>query len=340
MVLVLTYGQAVPKWIDTTIFDIVFLKLITPNPLGVAIWEHHGLGRITKRVGGNCLFAPVHIRPLNIPCPVVTYVHDMMYHLRPCDWTFWDQLYMRIFFYLSTTKSKHIVVNSKSTKADVLRLSHIAPDRVSCVYPGLPIFIHKWLNLDDSESSDIEAKISCHKPYVLWVGSNHPRKNLRATVKMFEKIANRVPHSLLLVGPEFGIQKIDIQAEFPEICHRVLHMGLVDEMTLAAIYEHSSLLLFSSLYEGFGFPLLEALCLGSPVVAFNVSSIPEVVQNAAILIEAYDYDKMGNAVVELIEDDLRRKKLALSGRELATSYSWVKCANKILGIMESSSVQQ
>jgi len=172
-------------------------------------------------------------------------------------------------------------------------------------------------------------------PYFLFTGSMNPRKNLVRVVRAFASIADRIPHQLVLTGT-LGWDSSELAKELAQssAAAKIVCPGYVSNDQLRALYAGSSAFLFPSLYEGFGLPILEAMAAGCPVLTSNLSSMPEVAGDAALLVDPASERELGDAMVALAEDAGLRKRYVEAGLARARLFSWASCAAHTLRIYQ------
>ena len=215
-----------------------------------------------------------------------------------------------------------IVAISDSTKADVVRLLDVDPDRVAVVYGGVSASFHPR---PEDEVAEVRARYGLAKPYLLFVGTLEPRKNLPRLLRAYAKLYGELdePVELALAG-QMGWRWEEVAAEIERLglASRVHVMGYVPEHELPALLTGARAMVYPSLYEGFGFPPLEAMACGTPVVASNCSSIPEVVDGAGMLVDPWDEGAMRDAIGQIASDEKLRDKLIAAGTERAKAFPW------------------
>jgi glycosyltransferase involved in cell wall biosynthesis len=326
--------QPVPDWVRVSQYRIVHLPPNPERPLGLLIWDHLAVGRACRRLGIEALYAPAHIRPLFSPCPVVVTVHDMMYHLFPQDWSLSDRIYFGVAVSLLTQHAAMITVDSWSTKSDVIRLLHIPDKKVKVIYPGIP---SGFAPLDAEIIQPLRIKYNLEKPFILYVGSQHPRKNLVALVEAFEHIASDISHDLVIVGPPIWHDlKLEKKIKTSSFTNRMRWIGFVPREELPLFFNAADVFVFPSRYEGFGLPVLEAMACGCPTVTTNASSLPEVAGDAAILVLPDDIPALGDAILRVLTDNELHERMRQKGLQQAGKFSWVRAARDTIDLLEKA----
>jgi glycosyltransferase involved in cell wall biosynthesis len=225
-------------------------------------------------------------------------------------------------------RAAHIIAVSQNTKHDLVRYLKVPEDKVSVVYNGVDHNIFKPC-----------PKKPIDEPYILYVGSERPRKNLPRLLQAFSKIRADFPSlKLLKVGSpgrsyEFRKQTLR-EVESLRIGDDVTFVDHIPEDDLPYYYSCASLLAYPSLYEGFGLPPLEAMACGCPVVTSNISSLPEVVGDAASMIDPYSVDALAKAMAEILVNVRLRGEMVERGLTRAKRFSWERTAEETLKVYE------
>jgi glycosyltransferase involved in cell wall biosynthesis len=260
--------------------------------------------------------------PLMMKAKVVT-VHDLIPFLRARSIT---DLFIRKSMNLVKNVERIICV-SENTKKDLLYFIDVDPKKVSIIYHGVD---HELFKPRDKLEARRKLGLPLDRPIILNVGSEEPRKNIPILLKSFKKLLNDVPNALLVrVGERTAhmeklIRNLDLS-------NRVLYRrASLDEVAL--YYNAADLLCFTSYYEGFGNPPLEAMASGLPVIAGNRTSIPEVVGDAGILLDPFDVDGFAYWMREVLTNEDLRDRLSKAGYKRSMNFSWEKCAKETLDV--------
>lgn len=219
-------------------------------------------------------------------------------------------------------RGAHVHTPSAFVAAEVVELLGADPDRVHSVHHGIT-----------AGGTAIEAvRPPVDGPYVLALGTVEPRKGLPDLVAAFDAVAGAHDDLRLVVaGPDgWGVQAFDAALARATHGRRVVRLGWLDDRRTAALLRGASVLAFPSLYEGFGFPPLEAMAAGVPVVATRAGALPEVLGDAACLVPAGDHVALAEALALVLGDDEVRAGLVARGREQAARFSWEACAGGLL----------
>lgn len=219
-------------------------------------------------------------------------------------------------------RASHIIATSHNTRNDLIKYLKIPIDRISVIYPGVDHSIFRPYNI----------KLP-GEPYILYTGSERPRKNLGRLFEAFAKLKKEFPELKLVKAGACGrskkyrrdtIKKLDSLG----IVQDIIFVDYIPEIDLAHYYSSAALLALPSLYEGFGLPPLEAMACGCPVVTSNTSSLPEVVGEAGIMVNPYDTDSLAQAMRQILTDDKLRDEMIRKGLKQSKKFSWEKTAEQ------------
>jgi len=223
-----------------------------------------------------------------------------------------------------------ILACSESTKHDLVNLLQTDPAKVTVALEAVD---EKFSPMEPALARRVLKRYGVEPPYLLFVSTLEPRKNVCTLLRAFAAIAKDIPHKLVLVGG-VGWRAGTIFRTIDElgIADRIVRPGYVVYEELAAFYSLADAFVFPTLYEGFGLALLEAQTCGCPVVTSNVTSVPEVVGDAAVCVDPYDVDALAGGVRRVIDDEAFRFDLAERGQARARTFSWERCAATTLDV--------
>ena len=274
------------------------------------------------------------IPPVRNGQSLVVTVHDLTFERYPELFPKrWLRLYRRG-LRVAIDEAAALIVPSESVRSE-LEAAGARPASVRVVPLGPGTSVRLWVPDDALAQQEREwiRDLGIERPYVLAVGTIEPRKNLVRLVRAFRQLAGEgFPHSLVLVGPEgwnAGELRAEIERGGPG---RIVLTGALDGPDLAVAYADADAVAYVSLYEGFGLPVLEAMSMGTPVVASNVSSLPEVASDAALLVDPTDETAIADALRRVLTDRTLADDLRRRGRERAAEFSWDRTARATLDV--------
>jgi glycosyltransferase involved in cell wall biosynthesis len=258
----------------------------------------------------------------------------MMYHRFPQHWAWSDQAYFRLAVSGLTSRATMVAALSEATRQDLIAITGVPAERVEVVYPGVPA------GFQPVDPRETLARLGLERPYVLCVSSDHPRKNLPGMIAAFEQVAAEVPHDLVLAGPAvWASEQVRARIAGSPVAPRIRRLGLVSEADLIGLYSGADLFVLPSLYEGFGFPVLEALACGCPTITTSVSSLPEVSGDAALLTPPGDDDALAAALRRALGDPALRAELRRRGLVHARRFSWRTATDHTLALLERAAAR-
>lgn len=212
----------------------------------------------------------------------------------------------------------NVITDSQSSKKDLAKYCGIEEDKINVVYLGRKeSWEGKWGRGDRGDRGNLWK-------YILSVGTREPRKNLKRIIEAFDLIVEKYPELELVIAGRYGWGE-DENQKYKE---KIKILGYVQEKDLAELYENAICLVYPSLYEGFGLPVLDAMSLGCPVITSNISSLPEVGGNAVLYVDPKNTEDIKNSMIRIIESDELREHLINKGLEQAKKFSWEKCARE------------
>jgi glycosyltransferase involved in cell wall biosynthesis len=265
------------------------------------------------------------------PKKTVVTVHGLEYEIVLQAYSFLARLYMRWSIKNSCRWARVIVSVSQNTKKDLIRLYKVPADKIEVIGEGYEIN-HVAPRRDEAVPRLYDAT----KPYLFFIGRLEERKNIVGIIKTFEILKERynIPHKLVLAG-KFGYGEEKIKAELQKTnCVRdIILLGYLNPEEKSQMLSQAEVFMFPTFYEGFGIPILEAQSVGTPVVTSNVSSMPEVTGDSALLVSPNNHEEIAEAVHKLISDKNVRDAIIEKGYENVKRFSWEKCAQEITEVL-------
>jgi glycosyltransferase involved in cell wall biosynthesis len=298
------------------------------------LWTHLRLSLEMATRPPHTLFIPSHVVPLVHPRRSVVTVHDLGYLYYPEAHTRSSRLYLDLSTRFSARAARRVIAISQATKRDLVRRYRVSPRKVRVIYHGRdPIFTPV---VDGRKLSDTAAKYGVDRPYCLHVGTLQPRKNLGVLVEAWAVLRSCMdnPPRLLLAGKRGWLYEPLLKSvEEHGLTDLIRFADYVERDDLPTLYSGALALAFPSLYEGFGLPPLEAMSCGTPVLASTASSVPEVVGDAAILLDPHQPSAWATAVELLCGDPAMRAELSRRGLSRAAQFTWERCARETLQVL-------
>jgi len=284
----------------------------TKGHLRRLIWTQFQLPKIYKNLKSQLLFSPIPEAPLYTNCRFIVTAFDMIplrFPNRFSPLTTYHKYYTPEVF----KQAEHIICISESTANDITQFYQIPSHKITPILLAGDNSHFQFLNLPT-------------RNYFLYVGRQDPYKNLQRLITAFSALPHRNDYELWLAGPydKRYSPLLEIQTQELGISHLVKFLNYVSYDELPIIINQAIALVFPSLWEGFGLPVLEAMACGTPVITSNISSLPEVAGDAAILINPYNTGEITAAMTTIINDSETRKQLSEKGLKRANQFSWEK----------------
>lgn len=309
----------------------IFLK--TKNKL---IWDYVELPRALKKNKIDICIFPKNVVPFNVKCKSIVIIHDLLHIKDPKVYKWFDSLYMRLLIPFSVKKADKIVTDSKSTSNDLIELTGATKENVSVIYLAADDKYHP-LNDSNEENSNVLKKYNLKLPYLLYIGSLSPRKNIPFLIKAFEEFmkANNIDIQLVLAGGKsWKDEEIHQTISKSPYRENIILTGFVDDDDLPYIYNQAEVFIYPSLYEGFGIPILEAMASGCPVLTSNTSSPPEVAGDAVLYFDPTNINDLVQNISKVVNNNELQTDLIEKGLKRVKEFSWKKTAQSIVLIYD------
>ena len=306
------------------------------NVAGNLVWTHLHLPLRLWKHGFDLLHSPAFVAPVKSPCPTVITMHDITYLLYPSHFARWWVRYMKSVVPVTVRSAAAIICGSEHSKCDLMKAYGVAAEKVHVVPYGVD---HQRFRPGAVLDAAWARRAGIRAGYVLHVGELSHRKNipvLLQAVAHLRSLGKWADRQLVLAGAEasgmLGADKIHETIQRLELSGSVVLAGRVADEHLPGLYAQASLLVMPSLYEGFGFPVLEAMASGIPVVASNTSSLPEVAGDAAILVPPTDVPALAGAIAEVLERPRIAEELRATGLARAPQFNWRRTAEETVEV--------
>jgi glycosyltransferase involved in cell wall biosynthesis len=228
----------------------------------------------------------------------------------------------------------HIITVSEFSKKEIIEAYKVRPEKISVVYNGIT---DSYKPIGDAQKVEVRKQYTQGRPYYLYLGAIHPRKNVLTLVKAFNQFKASGPsdYQLILAGRNAWHTKDVFEAIEQSPFKNEIHLpGYVPTTNAVSLVASAEAMIYPSLYEGFGLPLVEAMACEVPVICSNASSLPEVAGNAALLFDPMDVEQLSQHMKSVIADSQLREKLIQLGNERSKIFSWDKAAENIYSILK------
>ena len=306
---------------------------VVDDSTGYGVREHLSIPRKLQQRAVDLFHSPHYVLPLLCRRKSVVTIHDCIHLLFPEYLpTRLAYRYAKFMMGSAVSRSRLVFTVSEASRRDILQFYPEAdPERIQVV----PNAIDETLLADpgEEEMERVKERYQIRGRVVLYAGNIKPHKNLDRLIAAFGLLKQRSGHEdvkLLIIGDEIAkYPSLRRRVEAAGVRQEVRFFGFVPEQTLAALYRLASVFAFPSLYEGFGLPPLEAMACGTPVVTSNMSSIPEVVGDAALLVDPYDVTSIADGLERVLGDAGLRQTLIARGHERVQAFSWERSVRAI-----------
>ena len=284
-----------------------------------------------RREGIDLFHAPHYVLPPLTPCRSVVTIHDCI-HLQFPQYlpNRLGYAYARTALWIAAHRSARVLTVSEASKRDILKYFNVPAAKIDVIYNAIDERFGQEPSAEDV--SRVKERYQLNDPYVLYAGNIKPHKNLERLIEAFHLLRREGVDQvkLLIIGDEISKYATLRRAVHRYKLHQhVRFFGFVPDRTLAVLYRLAAVFVFPSLYEGFGLPPLEAMASGTPVITSNVSSLPEVVGDAALLIDPYDPVAIEQAMRRVLSDAALRADLRERGLARVKEFSWDRSVRRI-----------
>jgi glycosyltransferase involved in cell wall biosynthesis len=307
------------------------LRPVAETSRNYSILEQIRIPLALKREGVTLFHAPHYVLPPLVPCRSVVTIHDCIHLMFPQYLPNRLALgYARASIFAAARRATRVLTVSESSKRDILRFVDIKPDKIDVIYNAYDLQF--TVEPREEDVSRVRERFQLQDEFVLYAGNVKPHKNLERLIEAFHLVRRRgLDHlKLVLIGDEISRYAALRRAVHRHQLHKyVRFLGYLPEETLAVMYRLAGVFVFPSLYEGFGLPPLEAMASGTPVVTSNVSSLPEVAGDAAVLVDPYDPNAIANGIYQVLTDSEFRRDLRARGTARARQFSWEQSVRRV-----------
>ncbi len=293
-------------------------------------WEQFILPIQIKKYSLDLFFSPGHVVSGLCPVPIVMTIHDTYYAYYPENVPKFELFIWQILNRFSAKKADKIITVSESAKKDIIKAFKVKEEKVYVTYEASEGCFHP--NYGKEEIAAVKRKYGLGEKYLLSVAIMRSNKNIERLLEAFNilKTQNRIEHQLVLVGT--------ISQPFKDLKQKdVILTGYVPHDELPLLYCGASLLVYPSFFEGFGLPALESMACGTPVVASNVTALPEIIGEAGLLFDPFNPEEMASTIYRILSDNVLKDELIKKGLQRVKEFSWQQTAKQTLSVFESVS---
>lgn len=274
--------------------------------------------------------------PINTNVKTVNVIHDINFEYYPKDLPFWYRKYYRYYFPRFAKKATRLATVSEYSRSDIAKKYNIPENKIDVLYNGCS---DNFFPIPKSEQENIRLKYSDNKPYFVFVGSIHPRKNLANLFKAFDLFKNQQLSSikLLIVGEKrWWTEEMNLIFQNMFFKNDVVFTGRVDSTELNKIIGSAIAMTYVSYFEGFGIPILEAFNCGTPLITSNITSMPEIAGDAALFTDPFSPGSIADAMKKISNNEVLRNDLVQKGYKRKELYNWDKSASLLWNCIEKA----
>jgi glycosyltransferase involved in cell wall biosynthesis len=323
--------------------DFIFSKSVKPivlkpqarHPFLWYIWFEHSVASFLRKNKVDLFISPDGFIPTSCKVPALNVIHDINFHHYPKGLPLLTRAYYKHFFPIYAKKSTHIVTVSHYSKNDLIESYGIEPSKISVVYNGAN---STFAPINEEQQRLVRQKYTNGYPYFVFVGALNPRKNVDRLLSAFDQFKETTnnEHKLVIVGePMFMTKSIEQTLKAMKHNSSVVFTGRLQVDELSKVVAAATALTFVPYFEGFGIPLVEAMYCHVPIIASNVTSMPEVAGDAAYYVNPFDINQIAEAMEQLVSSNKLLKSLTEKAIERKTLFSWDKTASEFYKCIEN-----
>jgi glycosyltransferase involved in cell wall biosynthesis len=324
--------------------EFIFSSNVTPLQIGLParhpflfyLWFEWAIPKALKKLNADLFLSTDGYLSLSVNLPQLPVMHDLNFEHYPNDLPFLMSNYYRYYFPKFAQKAKRIATVSEASKADIANLYKIDENKIDVIYNGASEWFYPII---EGEKDVIKKQYSKGKSYFLYVGSLHPRKNLSNLLKAYDLFRKQTESDtqLLIVGEKYywtsEMEKTYNSMHYKDDVH---FTGRLFEEKLGKVMAAAQALVYVSYFEGFGIPMIEAMNAEVPVLASNVSCMPEIAGEAAYYVNPFDVQNIADGLKEMDRNEHLKKQLIQKGKEQKQKFSWDKTAEKLWKSIEKT----
>ena len=310
------------------------------HPLLFRIWYNWMIPRKLKQLGADIFVSPDMMVSLRAKCKQIVVLHDLNFEHYPQDLPSHIARYLSSQTPLFAQKADSIITVSQFSKSDIVKQYGVQPSKIHVVYNAAQ---PSYRVLSEEERKEVRDEWTQGVPYFIFISSIHPRKNLQRLLMAYDQFRRESGQEvkLLAVGRRFWKNEVlDSTLRQMEFADDVIFTGHLEQAALCRVLGGALSLVYVSYFEGFGVPIVEAFQSGVPVITSNVTSMPEVAGDAAILVAPFDVNEIAQAMLNIFQDTELRARLIEKGLSRASRFSWEQSAKDFWNVIEHKAKTQ
>jgi glycosyltransferase involved in cell wall biosynthesis len=307
----------------------VVIRPVARHPALIRFWNNYSVTQVLKRLKPDLYISPDFFLPRHLPCPGIVIIHDLNFihfpHFLPPSYR---KLYQSEVL-ASARMASRILTVSEFSKADIIHQYQVPDEKVDVVYCGVGNHIHR---VYEEEISSVKHKFKIEGDYLIVPGTIHPRKNTGGIIRAYQKFRDKPGCNAQLVfagNNKWFNPEMKTALETNTFRHDIRFTGRVSDSEMNALISGARAMVFTSLFEGFGIPILEAASAGIPLLTSDNSSMREIAAGSALLVDPQDFDAIANGMERITHDQKLRDDLLAKSRHLPEKYRWSQTADLI-----------
>lgn len=303
------------------------------HPILYRWWFERSIPQWCRRHKPDILFSPEGYLSLKSNVPSVNVIHDLNFEHHPQHVSNVELRFYKKYFPKYAVKANEIITVSEFSKRDITSLYKIPPQKINVIYNGIR---ETFGPISDEEKKKARDKFSDSHPYFIYLGSIHPRKNIEMLLKAFDDFSSSSNGMKLVISGRKFKKSDQVFREFESMKFkdRVVFHDYVAESEINSLVAGAEGMIYIPLFEGFGLPIIEAFRAQIPVITSNVTSIPEVAGDAAILVDPNSKEEIVHSMQSITNNQELRSDLIQKGKDRAKNFSWDTCATKTWNVIE------
>jgi len=300
------------------------------------LWEQVKLPMEIRKSGVDIFHSPGNTQPLIQPCSLVVTLHDTLLMDSAEDETPNFLFYTRHILPIGLKRCKKIITVSENSKKDIMRKFRVPDEKIEVIYHGIDPFFRR---IDYTlTANEIKTRLGIRGKFFFTIGSLGPRKNTQRVIETFSllKKEKNIEHQLIIGGLKDGAESIfRKQIEAKGLDKDIILISYISNTDLLFLYNNADIFYYISLYEGFGFPALEAMACGCPLIASNISSLPELVADSRILVDPIDINDIFDKSWLILSNRIFKEQIVEKGLRRVKQFTWRSTAEHTLKVYES-----
>ncbi|MCX7954751.1 MAG: glycosyltransferase family 4 protein [Bacteroidales bacterium] len=317
--------------------NVIPLKYAPPtrHPLLNIYWFEFVVPLVAKKYKIDLFFSPDNLMSLNLKIPTVLVIHDINYKKMPENLPLITRHYYNFFVPKYLKKAKHIITVSEFTKKEIIESYKVPAEKISVIY-NAPNIIENYI--PDNIIDETRKKYTYGKPYFLYIGSLHPRKNIGRMLIAFDEFIERTKKDFYFIIIGRHLWRSYRIEEYNKIKNkeRIIFTGYLPNEEARNILVSAYCLVLVSLYEGFGIPIIEAMQAGVPVICSNVTALPEIAGDAALFVNPLSIEEITSSMIKITDDKNLYNFLKQKGIERSHNFSWEKSSENLMKIIKNA----